>query len=95
MKRKQLLWNLLAVAAVVGLLFVPIAVAAEDQSISGTLMESDQGIVLSTDDGEIYNVAGQDVSDMVGKYVRVTGTLTEDETGRTITVVGIEEINNE
>lgn len=95
MKRKQLLWKLLAVAAVVGMLFGSMAVAGDERTISGTILENDQGIVLATDDGTTYMVEGEDVADMVGKNVRVTGTLTEGESGKTITIIGIEEISNE
>jgi hypothetical protein len=95
MKRKQLLWKLLAVVAVVGLLFGSMAMADEETTISGTILDSDQGIVLATDEGATYMIEGANVADMVGKNVRVTGTLTEDETGKTISVTAIEEISNE
>lgn len=95
MTRKRLLWKLLAVVAVVGLLLVSNAVAADEETISGTIMETDEGIVLSADDGAIFKVEGQDLSDMVGKNVTITGTLTEGESGKTITVINVEEISTE
>ena len=82
-------------AAVVGLLFGSMAVADEERTISGTIMENDQGIVLATDEGATYMLEGENVADMVGKNVRVTGMLSEDEYGKTITITGIEEIGNE
>lgn len=95
MTRKQLFWKLLAVVAVVGLLLASNALAADEETISGTIMETDQGLVLSTDDGATFKVEGQDLSDMVGKNVTVTGTLTESESGKTITVINVEEISGE
>lgn len=95
MTRKQLFWKLLAVVAVVGLLLASNAVAADEETISGTIMETDQGIVLSADDGATFKVEGQDLSDMVGKNVAITGTLTEGESGKTITVISVEEISGE
>ena len=95
MKRKHLIWKLLAVAAVVGMLFASSAVAGDEKTISGTIIENDQGIVLTTGEGTTYMVEGEDVADMVGKNVRVTGTLSEDESGKTITITAIEEISNE
>ena len=58
MKKKQLFWKLLAVATVVGMLFGSMAVAGEERTISGTIIENDQGIVLSTDDGSTFMVEG-------------------------------------
>lgn len=95
MTRKQLFWKLLAVVAVVGLLLASNAAAADEETISGTIMETDQGIVLSADDGATFKVEGQDLSDMVGKNVAITGTLTEGESGKTITVISVEEISGE
>jgi hypothetical protein len=95
MTRKQVFWKLLAVVAVVGMLLATNAVAADEETISGTIVETDQGIFLSADDGATFKVEGQDLSDMVGKDVAITGTLTENESGKTITVINVEEISEE
>jgi hypothetical protein len=81
--------------AVVGLLLASNAMAADEETISGTIMETDQGIVLSADDGETFMIEGQDLSDMVGKDVNVTGTLTESESGKTISVIKVEQISED
>ena len=91
MKRKHLMWKLLAIVTIIGLLTVAGAMAAEE-TLTGTIEQSDQGIVLSADDGETYMVQGQDLSDMVGKSVKATGTLAEGTSGKTITVSSVEEI---
>ncbi|MGD8845603.1 MAG: DUF5818 domain-containing protein [Desulfobacteraceae bacterium] len=95
MTKKQMFRKLLAVVAVVGLLLASNAMAADEETISGTIMETDQGIVLSADDGETFMIEGQDLSDMVGKDVNVTGTLTESESGKTISVIKVEQISED
>lgn len=92
MKRKHLVWKLLALVTIIGLLSVAGAVAAEE-TVTGVIEQGDQGIVLSADDGETYIVQGQDLSGMVGKSVKATGTLEEGMSGKTITVSSVEEIN--
>ena len=91
MKRNHLIWKLLAVVAIIGLLTVSGAMASEE-TVTGMIEKGDQGIVLSADDGETYMVQGQDLSDMVGKSVKATGTLAEGMSGKTITVTKVEEI---
>jgi hypothetical protein len=91
MKRNHLIWKLLAVVLIFGLLSVAGAMAAEE-TLTGMVENGDQGIVLSADDGETYMVQGQDLSDMVGKSVKATGTLAEGSSGKTITVTKVEEI---
>jgi hypothetical protein len=91
MKRNHLMWKLLAIVTIIGLLTVAGAMAAEE-TITGTIEKGDQGIILSADDGETYMVQGQDLSDMVGKSVKATGTLAEGSSGKTITVTKVEEI---
>ena len=91
MKRNHLIWKLLAVVAIIGLVTVSGAMASEE-TVTGMIEKGDQGIVLSADDGETYMVQGQDLSDMVGKSVKATGTLAEGMSGKTITVTKVEEI---
>jgi hypothetical protein len=68
-----------------------IGVAAEEQIIQGTVEQSDAGLVIVAEDGQ-YLVVGQDLSDMVGKTVVVTGTIAESQEGKTITVTTVQEI---
>ncbi len=92
MQKKQLIWKLLVVVTIIGLLSVAGAMAADEQTVSGTIEQGDSGIMLTADDGMTYAVQGKDLSDMVGKSVEVTGMLAESESGNTITVVKVVEI---
>ncbi len=91
MNRHRWAWKVLAVVMIIGLVSVVGAMAAEE-TITGLVEEGDQGIVLSADDGETYVVQGQDLSAMVGKNVKATGTLSEGSSGKTITISSVEEI---
>ena len=93
MKRKSLILKILAVALVIGLLTATGAMA-EDQTITGKIEKDANGkIILSAEDGENYAVKGQDLSGMVGKTVKVTGTLEEGMGEKSITVSSMEEVN--
>jgi hypothetical protein len=72
-------------------LVAPFALASE-QNITGKVEQTDQGIVISANDGNTYMVQGHDLSDMVGKTVKATGTLSEDNAGKTITVITVTEV---
>ena len=50
--------------------------AASVSEISGTVEDTDSGIVITSDTGE-YTVSGQDLSAMIGKKVKVTGAVEE------------------
>jgi hypothetical protein len=50
--------------------------------------------VISGDDGAIYNVAGADLSNLVGQSVKATGTLEEGPAGKTLTVISVEPAEN-
>jgi Protein of unknown function (DUF5818) len=92
MQKKQLIWKLLVLVTIIGLLSVAGAMAADEQTVSGTIEKGDAGIVITADDGMTYAVQGKDLSAMVGKSVKATGTLAESESGKTITVVKVVEI---
>jgi len=89
MKRNTMKW--IAVMLVLGFLAATVAIAGE-QSITGTVEKTDQGIVISADDGSTYMVEGKDLSDMVGKSVKATGTLAEGASGKTLTVISVEPV---
>lgn len=76
---------------VVGLMAATGAIA-EDNSITGTVEKTDQGIVISADDGATYIVMGKDLTEMVGKTVKATGTLAEGKSGKILTVVSVEPV---
>lgn len=63
----------------------------EVAEIMGTVLDSGGEIVVFTDQGN-FAVTGEDLSDMVGKTVRVLGSLQEDEGRRTIKVISVYEI---
>jgi hypothetical protein len=63
----------------------------EVAEIMGTVLDSGGEIIVFTDQGN-YTVAGEDLSGMVGKTVRVLGSLQEDGDRRTIEVISVYEI---
>jgi predicted nucleic acid-binding Zn-ribbon protein len=58
--------------------------------LTGMVEQGDNGVVIVTDLGK-YSVAGQDLSSMVGKTVKVTGALEESAGQYTINVESVEE----
>ena len=63
----------------------------EVAEIMGTVLDSGGEIIVFTDQGN-YAVTGEDLSDMVGKTVRVLGSLQENEGRPTIKVISVYEI---
>jgi hypothetical protein len=83
----------------------PAAVATADQSeaqtqaqpasdptevaeIDGRLIQTEKGMAVVTDT-DAYVVAGRDLSDMLGKMVKVTGTVAEVDGGQVIDVMTV------
>jgi len=91
MQKNQKFWKLLVIISIFGLLFAASALAGE-KTISGTVENSDQGVIISADDGMTYMVKGKDLSDMVGKSVKATGMLEEGSSGVSIQVTMVEEV---
>lgn len=89
MKRK--LTKLLAIMLIFGLFIVSNTVAGE-ASITGTVEKTDKGVVISADDGNTYNVMGADLTEMIGKPVKATGTLTDSADGKVLTVISVEPV---
>ena len=73
---KRNLIKVFAILLVIGLVAATGAMAG-GQSITGMVEKTDQGIVISADNGDTYIVAGKDLSGMVGQTVKATGTLAE------------------
>ena len=67
------------------------AVAAEEETIAGTVVKTDKGIIIEAEDGD-YIVKGADLAKMVGKMVEATGIITESDKGDVIDVKHFEEI---
>jgi len=63
----------------------------ETVTITGTVLQSDSGLVILTDGG-MYSLSGQDLSKMVDKEVEVSGTVTEGDEGSSINVTSFREI---
>lgn len=67
-------------------------VTAED-SVTGTIHQSDSGeVMIKAEDGADYMVMGADISEMVGKTVKATGTLSEEGDVKVIEVMSMEEV---
>jgi hypothetical protein len=92
MKTNKVVKGVLAVALIIGLLFTVSAMAAESTFTGMVDENADGGFILSADDGEDYIIIGSGLSSMVGKTVKITGTLAEDVDPKTINVMSIEEI---
>jgi hypothetical protein len=88
---KRNLIKVFAILLVIGLVAATGAIAG-DQSITGMVEKTDQGIVISADNGNTYIVAGKDLSEMVGQTVKATGTLAESQSGKTLTVISVEPV---
>jgi TRAP-type uncharacterized transport system substrate-binding protein len=92
MKTTMVVKGIFTVALMIGVLFTVIALAAES-TFTGMIDESDEGIyILSANDGEEYVLIGGELASMVGKTVKVTGTLVENSEFKTITLMSIEEV---
>jgi len=59
---------------------------SEIAEITGTVMLSDAGVVIQTDQGE-FGVTGKDLSDMAGKTINIVGTLEESDGRQIIQVI--------
>jgi len=87
--KKKILTGILAV------MFMVVATAglalAED-SITGTIAEKGELIVLDAADGS-YVLEGNDMAtEMVGKKVKVTGTVAEKDNMKVLNVISMEEV---
>jgi len=67
------------------------AVAAQEETVVGTLVRHGKVFVIETDEGD-YIVKGKDLSKMEGKMVEITGTISEGDKGDTIDAKSVEEI---
>ncbi len=98
MKRARMIYMVMAMVAVIGLVMPAAVLAAQGgknaaDTIQGTVEKGDKGItVIRTDDGQAVTVLGKNMADMVGKSVKVTGTLTKGGKSRAIVVMSVEEI---
>ena len=60
----------------------------EPAEIDGTLTQTERGLAVVTDT-DTYIVAGQDLSEMIGQKVKVTGAIAEVDGGQVIEVMSV------
>ena len=92
MQKIQWISVIVIIMLMVGSLTVSVAIA-DEKSVVGTIIKTEAGdIVLLTDpNADRYMLeSNQDLSDMVGKYVQVTGTVEENAPDQSIQVEFIE-----
>ncbi len=65
--------------------------ASSEISLTGAVEKTDTGMVIKVADTN-YIVAGENLEPLVGKTVKVTGTLSDGKAGKTINVLSYEEI---
>jgi hypothetical protein len=94
MKTSTVIGKILMPFLLLGFLATACSMSAE-KIISGTVNQDDSGkIIIAADNGESYLIKGMDLSTMIGKTVKVTGTLAEEGDHKSITVMKMEEIEN-
>jgi len=93
MKRKKTFFAVSVMAFLIVSMFLSTNVLAEEITIKGEVNDNYQ---IVTEDGQIYEVAGNDKGDEmvlnnVGKIVTITGTIEEsDEGNKIVTVISYE-----
>ena len=96
MKPRKSSVNLLFCALlVVAVVFTAVACTKQTtptKEITGTVEQTVKGVVITSEgEGGQYLVAGQDLSSMVGKKVKATGTVAEAQGQKTLTVTSFSE----
>ena len=91
MKRNPIVRTLIMLVLMAGLL-VAIGCAGGEQTFTGSVEKTDQGLVLKTADGAgTYRlVENKDLYALEGKTVKLTGSLLERESGKAIAVTHFE-----
>jgi len=62
--------------------------SSEPTEVGGKVQQTEKGLAIITDSAT-YMVSGKDLSDMVGKTVKVTGVLAEGDGGQVIQVMSV------
>lgn len=69
-----------------------VAIAGDDMAtITGTVAETDAGLVIKTDDGD-FAVAGADLAALVGKKIEAIGKVSEGDAGKVFNIVSLKEV---
>lgn len=74
------------------LVVVSAGLAVAEDTITGTIAEKGDTFVLDAADGSYALEGGDMTPEMVGKTVKVTGTVAETDAGKVISVVSLEEV---
>ncbi|GAB6907340.1 exported hypothetical protein [Desulfosarcina cetonica] len=64
------------------------SVASAPSEIDGTLMQTEKGVAIVTADNA-YLLSDKALSSMVGKRVKITGTLADTEAGKVLQVMSV------
>ena len=84
--------RMISLLLAVMMLVASAGMAMAEESVTGTIAEKGDIIVLDAADGS-YVLEGSDMTEaMVGKKVKVTGTIAEKDDMRVITVMEMEEV---
>jgi len=100
MKKIKIFKLAMALFVILGLLITTGAVAAEKakkapETLQGMVEQGNKGaIVVKTDDGQTFYILGQNMTSMIGKTVKVTGTLSKGKSTRSIMVTHFEEVQD-
>jgi len=99
MKKKNVFRLAMALFVVIGLVISTGVMAADkatQETIQGMVEQGNKGTaVIKTDDGHTFKILGQNMATMIGKTVKVTGTLSkEGKATRSIIVTHFEEVQN-
>lgn len=88
---KQMVRLVMCIVVLWAVCLVTESFAAEElEIIVGTVVKTDEGLILEADDGD-YLIKGKDLSDMIDKVVEVTGYISETDKGYVITVKAVDE----
>lgn len=98
MKKRNVFRLAMALFVVIGLLIATGVMAAEkgkQETIQGMVEKGDKGItMIKTDDGHSITILGQNMAEMIGKTVKVTGTLSKGKANNSIIVTHFEEVKD-
>jgi hypothetical protein len=95
--KRNTMWSTLAVLFLVAGFLTLMGCSAADQAFTGTLEQTDKGLVLKTSDGANTSrvVDNPDLRALAGKSVKLTGSLMDREAGKAINVKSFEVMEGE
>ena len=96
MKRNSVFRMTMAIFMVIGLLIATSAIAVEkgtQETIQGMVEKGEKGItMIKTEDGNAITILNKNMAGMIGKKVKITGTLTKGTKNNSIIVTSFEEV---